>query len=65
MLGKLIVEDMVFYNGVSLYLAGLLEESGDFRSAVQILRAASSKTVEWRENRLKRGVEASMNAKAP
>lgn len=64
-LGKLVVEDMVFYNSISIYLSGLFEESGDFRNSVQILRAAIGKTAEWRENSMKRGVEASMNAKAP
>lgn len=59
------MDDMVFYNSISVYLSGLFEESGDFRNAVQILRAAIGKTTEWRENSMKRGVEASMNAKAP
>ncbi len=64
-LGKLVVDDLVFYNSLSLYLGNLFEESSDFRNAVQIIRAAIGKTIEWRENRLKRGIDASMNAKAP
>ena len=49
--------DMVMYLKFSVYLAGLQEEVGQFRSAVQSLRAALGKVVEYREERLKRTID--------
>ena len=47
------VDNIILYSKFSIYYANLLEETGDFRSAVQGLRGALGKLVEWRENRLK------------
>lgn len=41
------------YSKFSIYFSNLLEESGDFRNAVQSLRTAISKIVEYREERMK------------
>ena len=41
------------YTKFSIYYANLLEETGDFRNAVQSLRATLGKLVEYREERMK------------
>ena len=41
------------YSKFSIYYANLLEETGDFRNAVQGLRATLGKLTEYREERLK------------
>ena len=41
------------YTKFSIYYSNLLEETGDFRNAVQSLRTAISKVVEYREDRMK------------
>jgi len=48
------LEDMIFYSKVTIRFCQLLEESGDFRTAVQSLRSAVGKVVEYREERLKK-----------
>jgi hypothetical protein len=47
------VDNIIQYSKFSIYYAGLLEETGDFRSSVQALRGALGKLVEWREERMK------------
>ncbi len=47
------VEDMIMYTKFSIYLANFQEELGEFRNAVQTLRAALGKMTEYREERLK------------
>jgi hypothetical protein len=47
------VEDMIMYSKFAIYLANLQEELGEFRNAVQTLRAAIGKVIEYREERLK------------
>ena len=48
------VEDMIMYCKFTIYLANLLEETGEFRNAVQVIRSAIGKVVEYREERMKR-----------
>jgi hypothetical protein len=52
------VPDMVMYCKFSVYLANLQEEVGEFRNAVQALRSALGKVVEFREERMKRTLDA-------
>jgi len=52
------VPDMVMYCKFSIYLASLQEEVGEFRNAVQALRSALGKVVEFREERMKRTLDA-------
>ena len=52
------VPDMVMYCKFSIYLATLQEEVGEFRNAVQALRSALGKVVEFREERMKRTLDA-------
>ena len=52
------VPDMVMYCKFSVYLASLQEEVGEFRNAVQALRSALGKIVEFREERMKRTLDA-------
>ena len=52
------VPDMVMYCKFSIYLASLQEEVGEFRNAVQALRSALGKVVEYREERMKRTLDA-------
>ena len=47
------VSNIIMYTKFSIYYANLLEETGDFRNAVQSLRATLGKVVEYREERLK------------
>jgi hypothetical protein len=47
------VGNIIMYSKFSIYYANLLEETGDFRNAVQSLRATLGKIVEYREERLK------------
>lgn len=58
------VEDVIMYSKFTIYLSNLLEESGDFRNAVQALRAAISKVVEYREERLKECLDSTDNVNA-
>lgn len=52
------VPDMVMYCKFSIYLASLQEEVGEFRNAVQALRSALGKVVEFREERMKRTLDS-------
>jgi len=52
------VPDMVMYCKFSIYLASLQEEVGEFRNAVQSLRSALGKVVEFREERMKRTLDS-------
>jgi len=52
------VTDMVMYCKCSVYLASLQEEVGEFRNAVQALRSALGKVVEFREERMKRALDS-------
>lgn len=52
-----LVDNIVFYSKFSVYYANLLEESGDFRNAVQSLRTALGKVVEYREARIKATID--------
>jgi hypothetical protein len=45
-------DNIIFFSKFTIYYANLLEETGDFRAAVQALRSAVAKLVEWREERL-------------
>ena len=47
------VSNIIMYTKFSIYYANLLEETGDFRNAVQSLRATLGKLVEYREERMK------------
>jgi predicted transcriptional regulator len=47
------VEDMIMYCKFSVYLSNLQEDVGDFRNAVQTIRSAIYKVVEYREELLK------------
>jgi hypothetical protein len=49
---------MVMYCKCSIYLASLQEEVGEFRNAVQALRSALGKVVEFREERMKRALDS-------
>lgn len=50
---ELFQDNIIMYSKFSIYFSNLLEESGDFRNAVQSLRTAISKVVEYREDRMK------------
>lgn len=52
-----LVSDVVMYCKCSIYLAGLQEETGEFRNAVQALRSALGKVIEFREERMKRTLD--------
>jgi hypothetical protein len=52
------VEDMIMYSKFAIYLASLQEDLGEFRSAVQTLRAAIGKMVEYREERMKQTLDS-------
>lgn len=52
------VPDIVMYCKFSVYLASLQEDVGEFRNAVQALRAALGKVVEYREERMKLTLDA-------
>ena len=52
------ISDMVMYSKCAIYLATLQEDVGEFRNAVQALRAALAKIVEYREERLKQSLDA-------
>lgn len=58
------VPDMVMYCKFSVYLASLQEEIGEFRNAVQALRSALGKIVEYREERMKRTLDADASENA-
>ena len=51
------------YAKFAVYLSNLQEELGEFRNAVQTLRAAIGKVVEYREERLKQCLDAKENIK--
>lgn len=51
------VDNIILFSKFSIYYANLLEEAGDFRSAVQVLRTSLQKVVEWREERMKSTVD--------
>jgi hypothetical protein len=53
---------MILYLKVSLSLARLLEDTNEFRTAVQGLRASISKTVQYREEKMRRSVDYQENA---
>lgn len=55
---ELFVDNIVMYVKFSIYFANLLEETGDFRNAVQCLRTAISKVVEYREERMKGTIDS-------
>lgn len=55
------VEDTVMYTKFAIYLASFQEELGEFRNAVQTLRSALGKVVEYREERLKQSLDAKEN----
>ena len=57
------VEDMIMYSKFAIYLASLQEDLGEFRSAVQTLRAAIGKVVEYREERMKQTLDSRENPK--
>jgi len=52
------IQDIVLYCKCSIYLANLQEEIGEFRNAVQALRAALGKVVEYREEHMKRSLDS-------
>lgn len=58
------VEDMIMYSKFAIYLASLQEDLGEFRSAVQTLRAAIGKIVEYREERMKQTLDSKENPKS-
>lgn len=47
------VFDIVMYSKCSIFLASFLEEIGEFRTAVQTLRSAIGKVIEFREDRMR------------
>ena len=51
------VGNMIMYTKFSIYYANLLEETGDFRNAVQSLRATLGKLIEYREDRMKATID--------
>jgi len=57
------VEDMIMYSKFAIYLGSLQEELGEFRNAVQTLRAAIGKIVEYREERLKMSLDSKDNVR--
>ena len=56
------LDDVTMYCKVTIYFSNLLEDLGDFRNAVQALRSSIQKVVEYREDRLKSGVDSSVTA---
>lgn len=54
---ELFADNIIMYIKFSIYFANLLEETGDFRNAVQSLRTAISKVLEYREERMKATVD--------
>ena len=52
------------YTKFSIYYANLLEETGDFRNAVQSLRATLGKLTEYREERMKATLDSDASAGA-
>lgn len=52
------VANIIMYTKFSIYYANLLEETGDFRNAVQSLRATLGKVVEYREERMKTTIDS-------
>ena len=59
---ELFCDNIIMYIKFSIYFANLQEETGDFRNAVQSLRTAISKVIEYREERMKSTVD---NADSP
>lgn len=55
------IDDMVMYSKFSIYLSNTLEETGEFRTAVQALRSAIGKVIEFREELLKQRLDAKDN----
>lgn len=51
------------YTKISIYLSNLLEESGEFRIAVQAIRSSIGKVVEYREERLKASLDGKDNVR--
>lgn len=47
------VSNIIMYTKFSIYYSNLLEETGDFRNAVQSLRSTLGKLTEYREERMK------------
>ncbi len=47
------IENLTLYTKFSIYYANLLEDKGDYRSAVQVIRQTISKLIEYREEKLK------------
>ena len=52
------VSNIIMYSKFSVYYANLLEETGDFRAAVQSLRATLGKLTEYREERMKACIDS-------
>ena len=52
---------MALYLKFSVYLSTMQEEAGEFRAAVQTLRASLGKLVEFREERLKLSLDYALN----
>lgn len=51
------IENIILYNKFSIYYANLLEDKGDFRSAVQVIRQSIQKLIEYREEKLKASLD--------
>ena len=47
------IENIILFTKFSIYYANLLEDKGDFRGAVQVIRQTIQKLVEYREEKLK------------
>ena len=53
------IETIILYSKFSIYYANLLEDKGDYRSAVQVIRQSISKLIEYREEKLKSTLDSS------
>lgn len=51
------ISDMIFYCKISVYLSNMLEDCGEFRNAVQILRSSLGKVTEYREEKMKSRID--------
>lgn len=64
-LSKLRLIDPVLFAELAVTAGEYSERQSDYRTAVQVLRAAASRVAEWRENALKTGVSGRHNCISP
>ncbi len=58
-------DDIILFGEISIYLSNLLEEEGEFRIAVQVLRTALNKITEERERMIQTNINFKDNSCTP